>query len=328
MRTLVWNGPRQLAVETRSEPTAGAGEVLLKVLTVGICGSEVEGYLGESAIRKPPLIMGHECAGEIVALGDGVTAVSVGDRVAMNPLISCGRCRRCREGQQQQCPERLLVGAQRPGAFAEFVAVPEENVYLLPPGTSDVAGALTEPLACCLHAIDRAGSGIGDRAAVIGLGSLGALATQALRWAGVDEIVVVEPDPGRRAMAEALGATSAFGAGDPALERLDVDVAFDTVGKGVTRALAVDVLRTGGTAVLLGLHDSGFPIDGNAFLRRELTMISSYAYNRGAFARAVDVLPRVDLDGWISFRALEDGPDSFRALIETPTGPPKIMMRP
>jgi threonine dehydrogenase-like Zn-dependent dehydrogenase len=328
MRALVWNGPAQLALETRPEPVAAAGEVLLRVLTVGICGSEVEGYLGESAIRKPPLVMGHECAGEVVATGGGVSGVAVGDRVALNPLLSCGRCLRCREGQQQQCPDRQLVGAQRAGAFAEYVAVPADNVYALPSGTTDVAGAVTEPLACCVHAVDRAGIGIGGRAAVIGFGSLGVLLTQALRWAGLEEIVVVEPDPARREIAEALGATTALDARDAAAGELSLDAAFDTVGKGVTRALAVDVLRTGGKAVLLGLHDPGFPIDGNAFLRRELTLVSSYAYNRRAFARAVDVLPRVDLEGWITFREFDDGPASFRSLIEQPTGPPKIMMRP
>jgi threonine dehydrogenase-like Zn-dependent dehydrogenase len=328
MRALIWNGPGRLALETRPEPVAEAGEVLLKVLTVGICGSEVEGYLGESAIRKPPLIMGHECAGEVVAAGSGVTGVATGDLVALNPLLSCGRCARCHEGQQQQCPDRQLVGAHRAGAFAEYVAVPAENVYALPNGTSDVAGALTEPLACCLHAIDRAGIGIGGRAAVIGFGSLGVLLTQALRWAGLQEIVVVEPDPARREIALALGATTALDAGAAGAGDLSLDAAFDTVGKGVTRGLAVDVLRTGGTALLLGLHDPGFPIDGNAFLRRELTLVSSYAYNRRSFARAVDVLPRVSLDGWISFGGLDDGPASFRSLVERPTGPPKIVMRP
>jgi 2-desacetyl-2-hydroxyethyl bacteriochlorophyllide A dehydrogenase len=328
MRALVWNGPGALALETRPEPEAAPGEVLLKVLTVGICGSEVEGYLGESAIRKPPLIMGHECAGEVVAVGEGVTGVATGERVSLNPLLSCGRCPRCREGQQQQCPDRQLVGAQRPGAFAEYVAVPAENVYVLPPGTSEVAGAVTEPLACCIHAVDRSGIGIGGRAAVIGFGSLGVLLTQALQWAGVEEIVVVEPDAGRRAIAEGFGATAALDPAAAAEAGGALDVAFDTVGKGVTRALSVDLLRTGGSAVLLGLHDEGFPIDGNAFLRRELTMISSYAYNRTSFARAVDVLPRVGLDGWITFGGLEDGPSSFKTLIEDPTGPPKIMMRP
>lgn len=329
MKALVWNGPRKLAVEEWPEPTAGPGEVLLKVLTVGICGSELEGYIGESAIRVPPLVMGHECAGEVVAIGDGVSGVSTGELVSMNPLLSCGRCRQCRGGQQQQCPERQLIGAQRPGAFADLVAVPADNVYPLPEGTTDVAAALTEPLACCVHAIDRSGIGIGGRAAVVGFGSLGVLLTQALSWAGAQEILVVEPDPARREIALALGATAAV-AGDAALDAAGgpLDVAYDTVGKGVTRALSVDLVRVGGTVVLLGLHDSGFPIDGNAFLRKELTMVSSYAYNRTSFARAVDVLPRIQLDGWITFGGLEDGPESFETLLEHPTGPPKIMLRP
>jgi 2-desacetyl-2-hydroxyethyl bacteriochlorophyllide A dehydrogenase len=328
VKALVWNGPRQMAVESRDEPVPAEGEVLLRVNAVGICGSEVEGYIGESAIRKPPLIMGHECAAEVVAIAPDVGEPPIGTNVAFNPLLSCGRCASCRAGEQQQCPDRALIGAQRPGAFAEYVIVPADNVYVVPDGIADFVGALAEPLACCIHSIARSGATISDRVSVIGFGSLGVLLLQALRWSGIGEIVVIEPDATRRELAERLGASVAVPA-ERALEAgTGSDVAFDTVGKGATRALTIQLLRRGGTGVLLGLHDSGFSIDGNAFLRGELTVVSSYAYNRSAFARAVKALPRISAEGWITHQGLDDGPAAFRGLVESPTGAPKIILRP
>jgi threonine dehydrogenase-like Zn-dependent dehydrogenase len=332
MRALVWHGPGQMSCDEREKPEAGSDEVLLRVRSAAICGSEVEGYLGESAIRKPPLVMGHELCCEVAATGADVAGLGVGELVAVNPLVTCGRCGACLAGRQEVCAERELLGVQRPGGFAEYVAVPATNVYPTPDGVGDVAGALVEPLACCVHATRKAGVELDDSVAVIGFGSLGVLLTQLLLRMGIDDLCVIEADPFRRDIARAI-AGDKVRVEEPSVELpADLngafDVAFDTVGKGVTRSASVDLLRMGGTSVLLGLHDPGFPIDGNQLVRRELTITASYAYSRDSFATALGLVRMVDLDGWIRFGELEDGPESFRTLVENPTGPPKIVLRP
>src|SRR3954453_10983311 len=127
MQALVWTGPRQMAVQDLATPTAQPGEVLLAVDAVGICGSELSGYLGHNSLRVPPLVMGHEFAGTVTATGGHVINLRAGDQVVVNPLIACGECALCRLGLENLCSKRQIIGIHRPGAFAEFVVAPAAN---------------------------------------------------------------------------------------------------------------------------------------------------------------------------------------------------------
>src|SRR3954452_2253263 len=160
MRTLVWDGPDAMHVEEAPQPgDPGPGELVLRPEAVGICGSEVEGYLCHIGHRIPPLVMGHEFAGTVVAAGEGASEFE-GARVAVNPLSGCGECRLCLSGHTNLCRDRVLIGVHVPGAFADFVKVPASDARRLPDGVSARVGALMEPLADGVHAVRLAPSGV------------------------------------------------------------------------------------------------------------------------------------------------------------------------
>ena len=172
MQSLVWEAPRVMNMREHEQPVPQAGEALVKVAYVGICGSELSGYLGHNALRVPPLVMGHEFAGEVVALGDGVAAkrpdLAVGQLVTANPLTYCGVCPWCKQGLNQLCANRKLIGAHRPGAYAQYVTAPIEVVAALPAGMSARIGALTEPVAVAVRIGELAGNVNGEAALIIG----------------------------------------------------------------------------------------------------------------------------------------------------------------
>lgn len=157
MEALVWLGPRHMEMQLQPAPTPGQDEVLVLVTAVGVCGSELSGYLGQNSLRRPPLVMGHEFGGQIVQVGGGALAngerPSLGRRVVVNPLIGCGACHLCCRGLPNLCPHRQIIGAHRPGAFARYVCVPAAQCWPLPEAIGDAAAALVEPLACALRGI-------------------------------------------------------------------------------------------------------------------------------------------------------------------------------
>src|SRR3954451_22913399 len=174
MRAIVWQGPNEMSVEERPEPPdPGPGELILRPEAVGICGSEVEGYLGHMGNRTPPLVMGHEVAGAVIAAGDGAEE-GVGRRVAVNPIESCGECRLCRAGQENLCPQRTLIGIHSSGAFADLVRAPAATPRERRDGVSSRVGALVEPLANGLHVV-RLGLDCFDveQAVLLGAGTIG-----------------------------------------------------------------------------------------------------------------------------------------------------------
>src|SRR4051795_8553591 len=207
MRAIVWQGPERMAIEQRPEPAdPGDGELILRPEAVGICGSEIEGYLGRMGNRTPPLVMGHEFAGVVVAAGAGAEELE-GARVTVNPLSGCGECTLCRAGHSNLCADRVLVGVHVPGAFADFVKVRATDARVLPDGVSARIGALMEPLANGVHAVRLAPPGA-ERVVVIGAGTIGLVTLQAALLEGLPEVGVVEPQEIRRARALSLGASA------------------------------------------------------------------------------------------------------------------------
>src|SRR3954447_9962245 len=194
MRAIVWQGPERMTVEEQPDLRGPEpGELIVRPADVGICGSEVEGYLGRMGNRTPPLVMGHEFAGDVVAAGAGAADFD-GARVAVNPLSGCGECRLCRSGHSNLCADRVLIGVHAPGAFADLVRVPVASVRALPDDVSARTGALAEPLANGVHAV-RLGLARErvERAVVLGAGTIGLVTLQAALLSGIGDVAVLEP---------------------------------------------------------------------------------------------------------------------------------------
>jgi 2-desacetyl-2-hydroxyethyl bacteriochlorophyllide A dehydrogenase len=327
MRALVWEGPRAMSLREIAVPAVEDGDVLIEVAHAGICGSELSGYLGQSSLRSPPLVMGHEFAGTVAHLGGGVEAVRVGDRVTVNPLVSCGRCDRCAEGRNHLCPRRALIGAHRPGAFAQFVVVPEANIHALPDDLGLAAAALTEPLACAVHACRLAQVAPGQRLAIVGAGPIGLLALVTARLLGVEEVVVSDTNEDRLEVARDLGAAPEKAA---ALTPASFDVVVEAVGVDVTRAQCVELARPGGAVAFCGLHEEASPVPVNLVVRNELMLQGSFAYAPSDFENALRWMSegRVDLSAWTRHADLSEGRACFETLLADPGGTIKLMLDP
>ncbi|HLJ61068.1 MAG TPA: galactitol-1-phosphate 5-dehydrogenase [bacterium] len=336
MHALVWRGPRSMMLEQVDEPKLRSSEAIIRVEAVGICGSELSGYLGESSIRKPPLIMGHEFCGRVEDVPPGSRLVR-GQRVTVNPLLSCGECRACRAGAQNLCARREIIGAHRAGAFANLVAVPVQNCYPVPAEMGPVTAAMTEPLACAVRAVELAQIAPGDSVLVLGSGTIGLCVLAVARRAGAGVLACTDTNPARLRTALAWGATHVFdGTADAATGAqaltggAGVDVAVDAVGLTVTRQTAVRAARRGGRVVLVGLHEaeSAFPV--NDIVRNETAITGSFAYRAETFERAFSLLGAGILEAgpWLEERPLEDGPAAFERLLGGDVSAAKIILAP
>lgn len=265
MRVAVMNGKQDVSIELRPVPVPGAGEVLIRIQTVGVCGSDLhyyaEGKIGDIPVQTP-FVLGHEIAGTIVALGEGVQGLQTGDLVAVEPGIPCGTCEMCRSGQYNLCPEmRFLATPPYDGAFSEYLAYPAKWVFRLPEGMTATQGALIEPLAVGMHAAQLAEASLGQSAFIFGCGCIGLVTLLALRSRGVSEIYMCDVIERRMEKAMELGATAVFDSRkcDVAQEILrltdgrGVDCVFEMTGNHNALMQTVDVACKGGVIVLVGL---------------------------------------------------------------------------
>jgi threonine dehydrogenase-like Zn-dependent dehydrogenase len=324
-----------MTLEQVPEPEPGPGAVLLRPLSVGICGSELSGYLGENSLRRPPLVMGHEVCAVVIA-GPGGGRWHPGERVVVNPLLTCGTCAACRRGAENLCVHRRLVGAAGPGAFADRLVVPESACHAAPEVVSDDLVAMVEPLACAVRGVEQARVGPGDTVLVMGGGSIGLLTIAVARRAGAGLVAVVEHNPERLLTARSWGATHLLEAGDdaPAEMRsltggLGADIAIDAVGLASTRRAALRSVRPGGRAVFIGLHAAESTLPINELVRAETEVRGSFAYTARSFAGATALVREGLLPegGWLEVRPLEAGADAFRDLVDGAVGASKIVLR-
>lgn len=308
-----------MSLQNVEKPLAGPGEVLVKVLAAGICGSDRHMFKGEYPTAIP-VTLGHEFCGIIEDLGEGVTALSVGDLVTVDPNIACHRCRACTNGRPNLCEELQAIGVTRNGGFAEHVVVPAAQVFVLPSTLDPVHGAFCEPLACCLHAIDKACIKVGDSVAILGGGVIGLLMVQLARLSGAARIILVTRQRSRRDTALALGATHAFDPGDDgAVEavrsesRGGVDIVIECAGVPETLQAGLQMTRRGGTFVLFGVTPAGLEVPVMPFdiLVREIDIKAAYL-NPFTHQRAADLVASgaLDLDLLITDTiSLEDVPE-------------------
>lgn len=300
MRVAVYERPGEVRVQERPVPAVGPSDVLLEVSHCGICGSDIHFVL--EGWGQPGSVEGHEFAGRVVAVGDAVTRWHVGDEVVGGPSPRCGTCDYCLAGRPSLCTGRNTPGlaAHADGAFAEYTLVPEAGLLRVPDGLSLRAAALAEPLAVALHGLTRGGVEAGQRLLVTGAGPIGALAVAAARAGGVTDIVVSEPHPRRRALAERLGAETVepetlvapASPGDTVDDPFDV--ALECSGQAVAMEAALSQLKRGGTLVFVGAGMKRPRLDPNRILLNELVVTGSFVYDADGFPRALELLTRPD----------------------------------
>lgn len=328
MKALVYEGPKIMKMRDLEDPVPNQTEVLIRVEVAGICGSELSGYLGHNALRKPPLIMGHEFSGTIEHVGHHVTRFAKGDRVTANPLISCGNCRDCTNGAAQLCAHRQLIGAHRPGAFAEYVVVPERNVYKLNDHVSFDSGAIVEPFACAVHICKLLEPIPTDRLLIMGAGPIGILVLKAAKIYGVDQITVIDINESRLEIARELGGTTATNLEALGVDGTTFDAAVDAVGLEVTRTHSIESVKPGGKVIFTGLHEESSSLPVNLLIRNEIKAMGAFAYHSDDFERALHWIGqgRVDLSPWTIYEDLENGGESFEKLISNPGKVAKILL--
>jgi L-iditol 2-dehydrogenase len=331
MRTAVLTEPGQFAFEERPRPSPGPDEVLVAVRDVGICGSDVHYYehgrIGDYVVEEP-LVLGHESAGEVVAVGEDVTSLAPGARVALEPGVPCRRCAHCKRGDYHLCESvEFMATPPHDGAFAEYVAWPADFAYELPGSVSTAEGALCEPLSVGIHVCRRGEVGTGDTVLVAGAGPIGLLVADAARAAGATDVVVTDVVPEKLAVARERGADLAVNVSEGDLEAavddftdgVGADVVVEASGAVSSVASTLDVVRRGGTVVLVGLADEAeVPFDALEIVDNELDVRGSFRY-KNTYPAAVDLLAdgAVDVAGLVDFEApLADLDAAFQRAME------------
>jgi 2-desacetyl-2-hydroxyethyl bacteriochlorophyllide A dehydrogenase len=279
----VFDGPGAIRLSESDRAGPAAGEVVIEVAACGICGTDRSIFRGEYAVDSP-VVLGHEYAGTVIEVGQSVDNLASGDRVCVDPNITCGSCAYCRRGLTHLCSGLRPLGISRDGGFARFSHVPARYAYRLPDNVPFEEGALVEPVACCLRGIQQAELSVGDSAVILGAGPIGSILLRLALGAGATRLAVIEPDPARRARAISLGADIVCDPADAVetilewSEDLGADVAIEASGRTVGAALALQLVRRGGRIVWFGVYPE-----------RELLEISPYLVNeneltvRGSF---------------------------------------------
>lgn len=298
-------GKETITLRETDAPRPAAGDVLVRVSVCGICGSDLHFY-GGSFPSAPNVSPGHEFAGEVAELGEGATGFAVGDRVAVEPLRSCRTCEYCTTGRYHLCRKHVLFGTAEAGALAEYIAVPAYTLYRLPDEIDFDVGALTEPLAVCVHGLHLANIRAGERVLVMGCGTIGVLSVLAARAMGAEVTAVYRHDHQGEA-ALAAGATRIVRDGETAgLERDGIDVVVETVGgHAPTLAQALGIVRPGGRISVLGVFTQPATLNALALVLKEVTIVGGITYCHPGL--------RSDFD--VALGILRDNPDRARAII-------------
>lgn len=337
MNALLLSEYKHLSVTTLPVPEPAPTDVLVQVAACGICGSDVHGFDGTSGRRIPPIVMGHEAAGVVAAVGSEVSQFAVGDRVTFDSTVYCGVCAFCRKGEINLCDDRQVVGVScgdysRAGAFAEYVAVPERIVYKLPDTLGFAEAAMLEAVSVALHAVAVSKLEGGETALVIGAGMIGLLTLQAARAAGCSRVFVADIDATRLKAAAELGAdkTLLLSGAELTKEILNltegrgVDVVLEAVGRNETIATAIDSVRKGGTVTLIGNITPQVNLPLQKVVSRQIRLQGSCA-SCGEYPEAMKLMTsgKIRVDKLITAVApLSDGPSWFDRLH---SGEPNLM---
>lgn len=323
MKALVYEGVETLGYRDTADPIAGAGEHLIRVEAVGICGSDMHAYLGHDARRPAPLILGHEAAGVVVG------GAMDGRRVTVNPLVTCGTCTACQTGRENLCPQRQIISMQpREGAFAQYIVMPSQNLVTVPDHVPLSHAALAEPLAVSWHAVRLAITALhpsmGQRALVIGGGAIGLAASLALRAMGIADVTVTEPNHMRRSFLQALGEEVV------AQTEGQYPLVIDAVGLAATRRAASTLVEAGGVIAHVGLREDDGGLDVRRMTLQEVTFIGTYTYTAQDFRDTAAAIfdGRLGPLEWCEHRLLYEGAAAFADLRAGAVAAPKIILEP
>jgi len=342
VKALLLSEYKHLEVADLPEPTLGHGDVLVSVAACGICGSDVHGYDGSSGRRVPPIVMGHEAAGTIAALGTGVSGFAVGDRVTFDSTIFCGACDSCRRGNVNLCDHRQVLGVscaefKRAGAFAEYVAVPSRILYRLPESLSFAEAAMLEAVSVALHGVSLAAVSPGATALVLGAGMIGLLTLQVLRTAGCSRVFVADLDDTRLKLAQDAGATAVLSSNADVVDQViqltggaGVDLAIEAVGRNETVRTSIESVRKGGTVVLVGNVSPEVTLPLQKVVTRQIRLQGSCA-SSGEYPRAIELLAggAIQVKPLITAIApLEQGPRWFERLYAREPNLMKVILTP
>jgi L-iditol 2-dehydrogenase len=343
MEALLLKEYKQLEMVRMAEPEAGPDDVLVRVRACGICGSDVHGFDGSTGRRIPPLVMGHEAAGEVAKVGANVKDLRPGDRVTFDSTIYCGQCYHCARGEVNLCENRQVLGVspgeyRRHGAFAEYVVVPRRIVYRLPENLSYDQAALIEAVSVAVHAVNLTPIVLGDTAVVVGSGMIGVLAVQAARAAGCARVIAIDLDEGRLQLAKQLGATEiiATKSGDPAAKVRELTdgrgaaVAIECVGATDPIRTAIACVRKGGAVTLVGNLAPNVELPLQSVVTRQIRVQGSCA-SCGEYPASIELMSRgaIRVDPLISAVApLTEGPSWFDRLYRHEPNLMKVILRP
>lgn len=329
MKALVYTNPNQVTYRDEPDPVLATNEVVLRIDAVGICGSDMHAYHGHDPRRVPPLILGHELAGTVVAGPD------IGKRYTANPLITCGMCEYCVQGRNNLCANRTMVGMTRPGAFAERMSIPTSSLIAIPEDMSPVTAALAEPAATALHALNLSMRAMHRplpecSLLIIGGGAIGMLAALLAQSYGCRDVRVAETNALRRASLEKHAGCRAF---DPIADNVadsSADLVIDAVGARVTRSAALAAVKPGGVIMHVGLQDWSSEIDMRKLTLAEITLLGAYTYSTADLRATVAALRRGAFGnlGWVEQRPLADGARAFQDLHLGKSASAKIVLNP
>lgn len=338
MKAIVYHGPEDLRWEDIEDVHPGKNEVKIKIKAVGICGSDVHGYLGITGRRTPPMVMGHEFSGIIEEIGKDVTTAKPGDRVAPYPVVFCGECEMCREGKMHICLNKRALGVlDCNGAMAEYICVPEKLVFKLADNVSYSVGSMMEPMAVSYRGVNNAGDISGKSVLIVGAGTIGLLALAIVKMRNPAKVFVSDLSDSRLNVAKVMGADFVL---NPSRDNvaeiifaetngLGVDVAFEAVGATPTVQQAMSALKFNGTAVWIGNSAKMININMQEIVTRELKVLGTFLYTFKEFEEVVNILNsgKLNVEPMISLEVpLERGIDIFQQLAKDPGPMIKVVL--
>ena len=338
MKALVYQGPMTMTLEEVPDPAPQDDEILIQVQSVGICGSDVHGYIGKTGRRKPPMVMGHEFSGVVVDAGPKVSAFAAEDEVIVSPIQACGECPNCRAGLTNICTNRHVLGVDIAGAFADRLVVKQSMVYAKPEGITWRQAAMVEPLSVGLHAVEITPMRLMDSVTIVGVGTIGLVTLLSARLKGAGTIIVTDMSDHRLELARHLGADITINVNDAdpveavhaATNGLGADVTFEAVGYAPTVQQALAVTRTGGQCTWIGNSAQMIELNMQEIVTRELTVRGTYGFNT-EFPRAIqaiasgqiDVMPLIE-----RIAPLEEGPELIDLLAKGQLDLAKVILEP
>ncbi len=326
MKTLFYPAYGRLEISDRPEPAPARDEAVLRVAACGLCGSELETFKNRSPRRRPPLIMGHEFCGTVVARGRDVRGFATGEKVVGNSLVCCGQCQRCARGDTNLCARRQILGMHRDGAFAEFVTVPARGLLSWPQKLPAVAACLAEPLANGVHMVNLTRNRKPRSVLVLGAGPIGLMAQQAFQVLLSCRIDMVDLSDQRLEIALGLGARRVINprAVDPVRVALEstggegFDLVVDAVGSQVTKKQSLAATRPGGAVVWIGLHEDTLAVNSYDITLAEKTIFGTYSATLDEVQQSLDLIANgsVDVTSWVRTFPLDHGVEAFQRMLE------------